>query len=57
MNREEENDNHILIEVLNENGDLKLTKFNFIIIHIIVNYYWYYFIKSIRNPYIFSVFK
>ena len=22
-----ENDNHILIEVLNENGDLKLTKF------------------------------
>ena len=23
----EENDNHILIEVLNENGDLKLTKF------------------------------
>ena len=25
--REEENDNHILIEVLNENGDLKLTKF------------------------------
>ena len=26
MNKEE-NDNHILIEVLNENGDLKLTKF------------------------------
>ena len=27
MNREEENDNHILIEVLNKYGDLKLTKF------------------------------